>query len=378
MPWSAKWVLSGRFASLVVALGLAACTGSKRPLPAELVQVTATQRVDALWTASIGAVQAPMVPAWTDQGTLVLATDNSEIMVLQAADGRVIERVPLNEPLSAGVGSDGLRHALVTLNNELMVVTQGKLAWRRTLPAQVFTPPLVAGERVFVLMADRTVQAFDAASGRSLWSQSRAGEPLVLRQAGTLMAFQNTLVAGLSGRLTGFDPTSGQIKWDALLASARGLNDLERLIDIVGLSSRAGRSICARAYLSQVGCIDAERGQVIWSRGAQGDQGLAGQGAMLVGVESNGLVVAWQRDNGDRLWESDRLKYRRLSAPAVSDKAVWVADENGVVYLLDKATGQLINRVQMDGRPLAAPALVRQDTVLMVSSGGMVRAWRAP
>ncbi|MDI9330009.1 MAG: PQQ-binding-like beta-propeller repeat protein [Alphaproteobacteria bacterium] len=367
-----RWVLA---ASVLV---LGACVGVSRPKPTELVNVPTTQPVEILWTQSIGSVRAAMVPTFISPGQVVLANDSSEILVLQWSDGKVLERVALNQPLSAGVGSDGQHHALVTRNNELMVVSQGKLSWKHTLPAQVFTPPLVAGRRVFVLMADRTVQAFDAASGRILWTQQRAGEPLVLRQAGTLMAYQNTLVAGLSGRLTGFDPTSGQIQWDALMAAARGLNDLERLVDIVGLSHRSDRVICARAYLSQVGCIDASRGQVIWSRSAQGDQGLAGQGSLLVGVESNGLVVAWQRDNGDRIWESDRLKYRRLSAPVVSDKAIWVSDEDGSIYLLDKTHGQLINRVRMDGGPLTSPPLTRDGAVLMVSRGGMVRAWRAP
>ena len=271
MPWSRTLVLSS-------VLGLVACGGVSRPKPAELSNVPATQRVEALWSISIGSLRAPMVPSWTTRGTIVLATDNSEVLVLQASDGKVIERVELNQPLSAGVGSDGNRHALVTRNNELMVISQGKLAWRAPLTAQVFTPPLVAGERVFVLMADRTVQAFDGATGRSLWTQFRAGEPLILRQAGTLMAYQNTLIAGLSGRLTGFDPTTGQIRFDALLAAARGLNDLERMVDIVGLSSRSDPFICARAYLSQVGCIDATRGQVIWSRAAQGDRALTGCG----------------------------------------------------------------------------------------------------
>ena len=372
------WMTWPRTLVLASALGLVACGGVSRPKPAELSNVPSNQRVENLWSVSMGSLRAPMVPSWTTRGTIVLATDNSEVLVLQASDGKVIERVELNQPLSAGVGSDGNRHALVTRNNELMVISQGKLAWRAPLTAQVFPPPLVAGERVFVLMADRTVQAFDGATGRSLWTQFRAGEPLILRQAGTLMAYQNTLIAGLSGRLTGFDPTTGQIRFDALLAAARGLNDLERMVDIVGLSSRSDPFICARAYLSQVGCMDATRGQVIWSRAAQGDQGLAGQDGLLVGVESNGLVLAWQRDNGDRVWETDRLKYRRLSAPAVTQRAIWVADEDGAVYLLDKLNGQLLNRVFMDGGALAAPPLVRQDTVLMVSRGGTVRAWRAP
>jgi len=260
----------------------------------------------------------------------------------------------------------------------LVVVSQGKTLWREQLSSRVYTAPLVAGERVFVLLADRTVQAFDGASGRVLWTQPRPGEPLVLSQTGTLMAFQNTLVAGLSGRLTGFDPTTGQITWDVPMASSRGLNDLERLVDVVGLSNRHDNLICARAYLSQVGCIDARRGQLAWSRSAQGDQGLGGLGPMLVGTEANGLVVAWQRTTGDRMWESDRLKYRRLSAPVVTQKAIWIADDEGQVYVLDPANGQLTQRVGLDGSALAAPPIQHNQTVLMVTRKGLVRAMRAP
>ena len=65
----------------------------------------------------------------------------------------------------------------------------------------VFTPPLVAGRRVFVLGADRSLNAFDAASGARLWQQNRPGDALSLRQAGLLMAVGDTLVAGQQGRL---------------------------------------------------------------------------------------------------------------------------------------------------------------------------------
>jgi outer membrane protein assembly factor BamB len=61
----------------------------------------------------------------------------------------------------------------------------------------------VAGNRVFVLAADRSVSAFDGQSGRRLWSQQRPGEPLVLRQSGVLLAVGDTLVAGQGGRLVG-------------------------------------------------------------------------------------------------------------------------------------------------------------------------------
>lgn len=360
------------------ALGLlTACGGVSRPKPAEIVNVPVSQNLNTLWSSAVGPLTPNLWPVLTPDH-LVLANQANDLLVLRLSDGSVTERLPLDQALSAGVGSDGIRHAVVTRQNTLLVISKGKEVWRQTLPAQVFTPPLVAGERVFVLLADRSLMAFDAKSGLKLWTQSRPGDPLVLRQPGTLMAYQNTLVAGLSGRLTGFDPTTGQVVWDAPFANSRGLNDLERLVDVVGATHRHSDTLCARAYFSQVACIDANRGQVLWSRSAQGDRGLTGLAQQVVGVESNGLVVAWQRANGDRLWESDRLKYRRLSAPLATSKAIWIGDEDGQVYLMDPQNGQLTQRLRIDGSALAAPPLQRNEVVFLATRNGTVRAIRAP
>ena len=75
-------------------------------------------------------------------------------------------------------------------------------------PAQAYTAPLVAGERVFVLAADRSLAAYDAATGQRLWRQQRQGEPLVLRQPGVLMAVGDTLE--LNDRRAVFIVVSGE------------------------------------------------------------------------------------------------------------------------------------------------------------------------
>jgi outer membrane protein assembly factor BamB len=93
---------------------------------------------------------------------------------------------------------------------------------------------------VFRAGADRSVTAFDGQTGRRLWSQQRPGEPLVLRQAGVLLAVGDTLVAGLAGRLVGMNPVNGSVRWDAPIATPRGTNDVERLVDLVGGVSRDG------------------------------------------------------------------------------------------------------------------------------------------
>ena len=372
---SHRWLSSAL--ALAFAGLLAACGSSPRPKPADLGSVPVKQDLQKGWSFALGALDFPMSPAIT-ANLVGLATSQGTVHALDARNGQEVWRATVGAPLSAGVGSDGERFAVVTRGNELVTLQSGKVLWRQKLPAQSFTPPLVAGQRVFVLMADRSVMGLDGATGRILWTQQRPGEPLVLRQAGVLLPVNDTLVAGLSGRLVGLNPTTGALRWDAPLATPRGTNDLERLVDIVAPVSRVGDSVCARAFLAQVGCVNAARGGVQWTRAAVSDQGLSGNASLMVGTESNGVVTAWQRNSGERLWETDRLRYRRLSAPLMTDKGVLVADEAGFIYLLSLTDGALLNRITLDGEALVSPPLAMGSDFLVVSRKGLVQSLRFP
>ena len=372
---SPRW-LNGCMALALVGL-LAACGSSPRPKPTELGSVAVQQDVQKAWSFALGALDFPMTPAVTPN-LIGVASSQGTLYVLDARNGQESWRAQVGAPLSAGVGSDGERFAVVTRSNELVTLQAGKVLWRQKLPAQSFTPPLVAGQRVFVLMADRSVMGLDGATGRILWTQQRPGEPLVLRQSGVLLPVNDTLVAGLSGRLVGLNPTTGALRWDAPLATPRGTNDLERLVDIVAPVSRVGDSVCARAFLAQVGCVNAARGGVQWTRSAVSDQGLSGNANLLVGTESNGVVTTWQRSTGERVWETDRLRYRRLSAPLVTEKGVLVADEAGFIYLLSLTDGALLNRITLDGDALISAPQAMGNGFLMVSRKGLVQSLRFP
>jgi outer membrane protein assembly factor BamB len=61
----------------------------------------------------------------------------------------------------------------------------------------------------------------------------------------------------------------------------------------------------------------------------------------------------------------------------VTDRHVWVSDEEGMLYLLSLENGQLIHRSPMDGSAWAAPALQRQGVVIVVTRKGTVKALTA-
>lgn len=367
-------------ACVVLAAALAGCSlwsgGSAKPQPADLGANVALLGVRQAWTARIGNVGNLPLDAHVAGNVVTLASGDGVVAAIDARTGGDVWRATLSEPLSAGVGSDGKAAAVVTRNNALVVLDAGRERWREPLAAQVFTPPLVAGGRVFVLGADRSVAAFDAATGRKLWSQQRPGEPLVLRQAGVLMPVGDTLVVGFSGRMVGMNPDNGSVRWEAPIASPRGTNDVERLVELVGRTSRVGENVCARAFQAAVGCVNTARGALTWVQPASGAEGIHGDGEALFGTESNGSVVAWRRADGSRLWATDRLKHRKLTAPLLLGRSVVVGDNTGLVHLLSRTDGSPLNRLTTDASGIAAAPEVAGDTMVVVTRNGGVYGFR--
>jgi outer membrane protein assembly factor BamB len=349
---------------------LAACSGgSNAPKPTALKPVTPVVAVQQVWTARLGAVSYPMALSVAGNN-LYAAASNGTIAAIDARKGQDVWRINLNTPLAAGVGSDGHIAAVVTQNNELVAIVEGREVWREKLTAQAYTAPFVAGGRVFVLTADRAVHAFDGNSGRKIWTQQRPTEPLVLRQAGVLLAVGDTLVAGLAGRLTGLNPANGSLRWEVPIASPRGINDVERLVDLVGPVSRLNDVLCVRAFQASVGCVNAERGVLQWTKPSDGSVGLDGDERLVFAVESDGKVVTWTRANGESGWSSEQLRFRNLTAPRVVGRSIAIGDAAGFVHLLSREDGTFVNRLTTDGSAIVAtPTLVGETLVVVTRSG---------
>lgn len=359
-------------ASAALAAVLAACSSSaEKPKPAELGPNAALIGVRQAWSSRMAGVDFPL-DINVSGSTVTLAAGDGSIAAIDARTGRDLWRASAGGPIAAGVGSDGSVAAVVTRANEVVAFEGGKELWRRKLPAQAHTAPFVAGARVFVLAADRSITAFDGRTGRRLWTQTRPGEPLVLRQAGVLMAVGDTLLAGLSGRMVAMNPANGSVRWEAPLASPRGTNDVERLVDLVGRTARTGDVVCARAFQASVGCVNAARGSVVWTRPANGSEGVHGDERFVFGTESDGRVVAWRRTDGERAWSSDRLQYRVLTAPLTLGRSVVVGDNSGNVHLLSREDGSPLTRFATDGSAVAAAPVVAGDTLVVVTRAGGV------
>lgn len=362
----------------LAAATLAGCSlfGSDKPKPAPLETLSGTSSsVRAAWSAKGDSINFPLsIAAVGDR--FVVASSDGVVRALAAADGRELWRGDAGVKPFAGVGSDGRFAALISRDNDLVVMDAGRAAWRKPLPTPAITAPLVAGERVFVITVDRQVLAFDALDGRRIWDFRRPGDALTLAKSGALLAYKDTLVVGQGARLVGVDPLKGTLRWEASIATPRGTNEVERLADLVGPAVRQGELICARAFQSAVGCVNAERASAAWSRNIGGMNGVGADDQVVVAGDASDRLTAWRLANGDLAWSGDQFLNRKLTEPVLLAKQVLLGDFEGYVHVVDRETGKTRARLSTDGSPVLTLKLLG-DTVLAATKSGGLFAFKA-
>jgi outer membrane protein assembly factor BamB len=356
---------------MALAALLSACSGPSKPVPKDLGANIGLIGVKSAWTTQLGAMENSAQPHVVGSQVL-LASANGTVTALLGDTGSVAWQLNVGVPLVSGVGSDGQTAAVVSEAGELIAMSSGKVLWKQRLGAVGLTSPLVAGARVFALSADRTVTAFDAASGRRLWQLQRSSDSLVLGQAGVLMAVGDTLVVGVGGRLLGLNPLNGASRWEAPVAVSRGTNEVERLVDLVAGVSRVQSNLCVRSFQAAVACVDASKGTMVWNKPAAGTTGLGGDAEYVFGTEADSKLVAWSRASGERLWVSEALRWRGLGTPLVVGQTLVVGDNAGFLHFLSRTDGASMDRATTDGSAiLGVPVLVGKTLIAVTQKGGV-------
>ena len=117
----------------VLTAGLAGCAADK-PKPTALEILSPQIAGRQVWSARLESVQFPLAVAVRD-GAFVVAGSDGTVLAIEAQSGRELWRGQVGAKVAAGVGSDGRYAAVVTTDNELVVLNRvpkcGARGWRR-------------------------------------------------------------------------------------------------------------------------------------------------------------------------------------------------------------------------------------------------------
>jgi outer membrane protein assembly factor BamB len=375
-----------RFGLMVslVALTVAGCASMEKLNPlnwfsnepkvkmAELQPIAPTAELRLLWQGS-AASGGPYVftPAVAGDSVFVAGNDGT---IVRYDKGEQTWRINAGERLSGGVGADGRLVVAGTPKGEVLAFDAGgKFLWKARVSSEILSAPQVADNLVLVRSGDSRIFALDAADGKRKWVYQRATPALTLRTNAGVVVAGNLVLAGFpGGKLIAIALNNGAAVWEATVALPKGATELERVADISSPPVVAGREVCAAAFQGRVACFDLASGNQLWSRDISSVSGLDVDTRNVYVSDEKGAVYALDRVNGASLWKQDKLFLRQLSRPLAADGYVIVGDIAGVVHLLRREDGAFAARYTTDGSAIAAePARLERGFLVQTRNGGL-------
>ncbi len=386
-------IATGIFATAFVTL-LTACGSNKIP-PAPLADFKPAASLNKQWGIAVDAVNAAPAVLRAAVGSQLLVPQGGQVVAYQTGTGAVAWRAGVGS-VQAPVGVSSDNQSVLALVQGLEAVSldagTGAVRWRSPLPADMRTQPASVGGVFVVLTADGRIVGLDEATGRRRWALARTLPALTVRGSGAVAALSNKVAAvGLpGGKAVGIDVSTGQFVWEANMVQVRGVNEVERIADVLPQwVAVQGLGLCATSYRQRASCVD-DRGQISHTQDMQALSGLAVSGSQWFAIEDEGSVKSWTlkstSPNAGQVgqspvdWSFDGLKGRTsnsYAAIAALGGAVFVHDSTGFLHVLSAQNGKTIARVNTgvaaDAHVL--PAMVDGKAMLIIAGGNSLQAW---
>lgn len=310
-------------------------------------------------------------PALT-QDSIYAANAEGKIVRLKRQSGAQIWRVDAGFTITAGVG---LGNGLVLVGGEKGQVAaygeDGKLRWWSTVSSEVLGTPEFADGIVIVRSGDGRIAGLSVQDGKRLWLYERSIPALVVRASAGVLVRRGTIFAGYAGgRLVALNLATGTVKWEAVLSEPRGNTELERISDITSQPQADDGAVCAASFQGRIGCFGAAQGDLLWSKEISSDKGLTMGDAHLYVADSQGAILALDKASGRSVWKNDQLFMRRTAAPAVLGDYLVAGDYQGYLYAIRRSDGGIVARRGTDGSAIISTPIEMDGGVLVETYDG--------
>lgn len=243
-----------------------------------------------------------------------------------------------------------------------------------TSKARLAAGPVVADGKLFITDIEAMVRAFDATTGRLLWSTSlrRPGKEGERAAFGGGVSYDNGHVYATtgSGDIAALDAKTGAVVWKKTPAGP-----------LRGAPTIANGQVYAMSQDNQLFALKQEDGTIDWQVAATletaGVFGVAapaaGQGTIVAGF-SSGELTAYRYENGRVVWQ-DALSRTSISTavaslsdidadPVIDQGRVYAVGQGGRMVAMELTTGQRLWELNIAG--IATP-WVAGDWVFVVT-----------
>ncbi|MDH1698427.1 outer membrane protein assembly factor BamB [Acinetobacter johnsonii] len=367
----------------VLTLALAGCASSGKveevkpnPLP-KLMQAKTLTPVFSQSVSSTSTADPLRLRLDADNG-VVFALDPKGVVTAYQGKQKLWQKEVSKAGLSSGVeAADG--HVIVgNAKGQLFALDQatGEQKWTAQLTGALLAPSLIQACRVISVSNDGTVFAHDLATGQQVWTYNLPNVQLSLRgnAAPVPVDARTVLISSANAYVYALDVLTGVPRMQRRVAVSDGRSDIQRLNDVDGDPVVAGQYLITTSYQGQVTMTDLASQQVVWSEDSSSTQRpeVVGNGVFV--AQTDGKLVAYEISTGQKLWENDSLLNRQLSNPVMLGQDLIVGDLDGVLHMLNPATGELIGRAKTSGE--VRTLRVIDDQLYVATRKGALSIWQ--
>ena len=367
----------------VLTLALAGCASSgkvEEVKPNPLPKLTQTKTLTPVFSQSVSSTSTadPLRLRLDADNGVVFALDPKGLVTAYQGKQKLWQKEVSKAGLSSGVeAADG--HVIVgNAKGQLFALDQatGEQKWTAQLTGALLAPSLIQAGRVISVSNDGTVFAHDLATGQQVWTYNLPNVQLSLRgnAAPVPVDARTVLISSANAYVYALDVITGVPRMQRRVAVSDGRSDIQRLNDVDGDPVVAGQYLITTSYQGQVTMTDLASQQVVWSEDSSSTQRpeVVGNGVFV--AQTDGKLVAYEISTGQKLWENDSLLNRQLSHPVMLGQDLIVGDLDGVLHMLNPATGELIGRAKTSGE--VRTLRVIDDQLYVATRKGALSIWQ--
>lgn len=367
---------------------LSACSSTDdeeaiKPLP----EITASVSPSIEWSASVGngvgdyysrlkpAVKYGKIFAGSRNGELIAFDEKSHDKLWTQNLETVIKEAGINKEFRMASGIAVARNKVFVGGEAGVLVAldaeTGKVVWHAETDGELLSKPAIGENSIVVNTGNGLVEAYNIDSGEKQWTHSNQLPALTLRgNSSPVFEGGGFFVGTADGKVQVLVQQNGQIAWEVPISKPVGGNEFSRLADVDMTPLISGENIFAINYHGNLVSIEPRSGRIIWSRKYSSFHELASGGLSIFLVDDTSRIYAIDKRNGLELWNNSELATRTLTSPTVFGPYLVVGDFEGYLHFINRSTGVLEGRVQIDSSGLYVQPVVVGDKLLVQTRSG--------
>ncbi len=308
---------------------------------------------------------------------IVLADSKGKLLSLDRQTGTENWHIATKAQVTAGPSISEGRVFIGTDDAKVLAyqLSDGAYLWEAAVTGSVMAAPTGGFGAVFVHVLDGSVVALKAENGQQLWRYAVQIPPLMLRQSSSPVLFNQHVIVGFSnGKLGSLYRMDGVPEWERELAISKGRSDIQRMVDISADPVIKDGQLYAVSYQGQMAAMAGSTGAILWERALSSYSGAAVSAQTVFVSDPDGVLWALNRKTGDVVWKQTGLMGRQLSRPAVIDNFVVVGDNDGYLHWMSLASGAFEGQNLIDSKGIKAPLIVKDHVLYVLGQSGKVAA----